>query len=214
MVHLVSDPIDFLVIPHDEFTRDKAEEAVKCGEDILYKVKSFLEIDETQWEVRIISCTVSQSPCTVLTSGKLLAVCAMQGGSVVCEELWEFPPVTPTIHCERGNPYLQFRPANRKRAMPANWRPRLIPGVRQITKRTCLRSALLAVCDGNHQWPVDSPHKGPVTWKAFPCYESSYSVHKIIIVYIWNFWWRHQMETFSALLVLREGNPSVTGGFP
>ena len=27
-------------------------------------------------------------------------------------------------------------------------------------------------------------------------------------------WWRHQMETFSALLALCEGNPAVTGGFP
>ena len=27
-------------------------------------------------------------------------------------------------------------------------------------------------------------------------------------------WWRHQMETFSALLSLCEGNPPVTGGFP
>ena len=27
-------------------------------------------------------------------------------------------------------------------------------------------------------------------------------------------WWRHHMETFSALLVLCEGNPPVTGGFP
>ena len=27
-------------------------------------------------------------------------------------------------------------------------------------------------------------------------------------------WWRHQVETFSALLDLCEGNPSVTGGFP
>ena len=26
-------------------------------------------------------------------------------------------------------------------------------------------------------------------------------------------WWRHQMETFSALLVRCEGNPPVTGGF-
>ena len=26
-------------------------------------------------------------------------------------------------------------------------------------------------------------------------------------------WWRHQMETFSALLALCKGNPSVTGGF-
>ena len=27
-------------------------------------------------------------------------------------------------------------------------------------------------------------------------------------------WWRHQMETVSALLALCEGNPPVTGGFP
>ena len=27
-------------------------------------------------------------------------------------------------------------------------------------------------------------------------------------------WWHHQMETFSALLALCEGNPPVTGGFP
>ena len=29
-----------------------------------------------------------------------------------------------------------------------------------------------------------------------------------------NAWWRHQMETFSALLALCEGNPPVTGGPP
>ena len=27
-------------------------------------------------------------------------------------------------------------------------------------------------------------------------------------------WWRHQMETFFALLALCEGNPPVPGGFP
>ena len=27
-------------------------------------------------------------------------------------------------------------------------------------------------------------------------------------------WWRHQMETFSALLALYEGKPSATGVFP
>ena len=27
-------------------------------------------------------------------------------------------------------------------------------------------------------------------------------------------WWRHQMETFSALLALCEGNPLVSDGFP
>ena len=27
-------------------------------------------------------------------------------------------------------------------------------------------------------------------------------------------WWRHQMDTFSALLALSVGNSSVTGEFP
>ena len=27
-------------------------------------------------------------------------------------------------------------------------------------------------------------------------------------------WWRRQMETFTTILVLCEGNPPVTGGFP
>ena len=30
----------------------------------------------------------------------------------------------------------------------------------------------------------------------------------------WKQWWHHQMETFSVLLALCEGNPPVTGGFP
>ena len=41
----------------------------------------------------------------------------------------------------------------------------------------------------------------------FPLYCSSPS-HYL------NRWWRHQIETFSALLSLCEGNPPVTGAFP
>ena len=41
-----------------------------------------------------------------------------------------------------------------------------------------------------HQWPVEYPHKWPATW------------------------WRHQMETFSALLALCAGNSTVSGEFP
>ena len=33
-------------------------------------------------------------------------------------------------------------------------------------------------------------------------------------MYLWSPWWRHQMETFSALLVLCAGNSPVTGEFP
>ena len=31
---------------------------------------------------------------------------------------------------------------------------------------------------------------------------------------IWRWWWRHQMETFSALLAICAGNSPVTGEFP
>ena len=34
-----------------------------------------------------------------------------------------------------------------------------------------------------------------------------------ILRYIWS-WWCHQMETFSTLLALCEGNTPLTGGFP
>ena len=35
-----------------------------------------------------------------------------------------------------------------------------------------------------------------------------------VALYIDSPWWRHQMEAFSALLALCEGNPPVTSGFP
>ena len=40
------------------------------------------------------------------------------------------------------------------------------------------------------------------------------------VAFIWrhcddyNAWWRYQMETFSALLAIKEGNPLGAGGFP
>ena len=36
----------------------------------------------------------------------------------------------------------------------------------------------------------------------------------IIYVVCFDSWWRHQMETFSALLAICEGNSPVTGEFP
>ena len=35
-------------------------------------------------------------------------------------------------------------------------------------ERKCQSSASLAFVRGIHRWPVNSPHKGPVTWKVFP----------------------------------------------
>ena len=35
-----------------------------------------------------------------------------------------------------------------------------------------------------------------------------------VLFWFYRSWWRHQMDTFSALLVLCVGNPSVNVGFP
>ena len=53
--------------------------------------------------------------------------------------------------------------------------------VQNETKRRDKSSALLALCAGNHWWPV-------------------------------NAWWRHQMETFCALLALWGGGGGWVGG--
>ena len=64
----------------------------------------------------------------------------------------------------------------------------------------------------NHRWAWDSPRKWPNTtdsvsmpWllRVLPISSRSYSS-----------WWRHQMETFSALLALCAGNSPITGEFP
>ena len=41
----------------------------------------------------------------------------------------------------------------------------------------------------------------------------TYSITPWVGVWVWA-WWRHQMEAFSALLVLCAGNSPVTGDFP
>ena len=54
------------------------------------------------------------------------------------------------------------------------------------------------------------------------CYIVHSSVDKILMdqfMFVWFWpihktWWRHKMETFSALLAICKGNPSGTGGFP
>ena len=58
----------------------------------------------------------------------------------------------------------------------SQWRPRRLTGVSIVYSTFCLSadqrnyqsSASLAFVRGIHRWPVNSPHKGPVTRKMFP----------------------------------------------
>ena len=84
-------------------------------------------------------------------------------------------------------------------------------------------SASLAIVRG----PVNSPHKGPVTRKMVPFDDvimdtlpSAYTVwawepHGTHFASsLWGHtWWRHQMETCSALLAICAGNSPVPGEF-
>ena len=74
-------------------------------------------------------------------------------------------------------------------------------------------SASLAFVRGIHRRPVNSPHKGPVTRKMFPfddvimyCYYHICPRYFLIEDPPLHASPRHQMETFSALLALCEGN--------
>ena len=62
-------------------------------------------------------------------------------------------------------------------------------------------SASLAFVWGIHWWPVNSSHKRWVTQKRFLS-------DNVIMA-----WWRHQMETFSALLAICAWNSPVPGEF-
>ena len=90
---------------------------------------------------------------------------------------------------------------------------------------------LLALCEWNSPmigWSVDSPHKGPVIQNAVPSQDVNTYAHGCVLGSYFSdwmihgnkqpvffgitsiAWWRHQMETFSALLALCEGNPPLT----
>ena len=78
-------------------------------------------------------------------------------------------------------------------------------------------SESLAFVRGIHRSLVNSSHKGLVTRIMFP-FDEVFMI-TTFIVSLWknawqNPWWRHQMETFSALLAFCAGNSPVTGDFP
>ena len=85
-------------------------------------------------------------------------------------------------------------------------------------------SALLVLCEGNPPVTGGFSSQRPVMWKAFPYHHySSLTLHKRCMALMahgvmelasltsifWTSWWRHQMETFSALLALCAGNSPV-----
>jgi sacsin len=37
------DPVDFVIIPHEEYSKEKACDAIMCASDILERVKEFVE---------------------------------------------------------------------------------------------------------------------------------------------------------------------------
>ena len=110
----------------------------------------------------------------------------------------------------------------------------------QADQRKHQSSASLAFVKGIHRWPMDSPHKGPVTRKMFPFNDvimfNARAAYKVAPCFAKSqdecYWpqnptnnpvtaqegvfslWRHQMETFSALLALSAGNSPVTSEFP
>ena len=58
-----------------------------------------------------------------------------------------------------------------------------------VTKKTSQLCIIGSFAGGIHWWPLDTPQMGST-------------------------WWRHEMETFSALLAICAGNSPVPGEFP
>ena len=66
-------------------------------------------------------------------------------------------------------------------------------------------------------WQQTKTYHGIVTSNIQPWKHTSNEVHYLEIAWgctSYITWWCHQMETFSVLLALCEGNPPVTSGFP
>ena len=75
-------------------------------------------------------------------------------------------------------------------------------------------SASLAFVTGLHQWPVDSPHKGPITRKMFPCDDvimdkgNDGITFANVIMYLSHvscYWWWKMLclvQSFPAVIVL------------
>ena len=47
-------------------------------------------------------------------------------------------------------------------------------------------SAFLALCEGNHRFPMDSPHKGHLIWKAYSCHDIIKLIKRLVHIEFWN----------------------------
>ena len=112
----------------------------------------------------------------------------------------------------------------RKQSNTLQWRHNGHDGVSNNKPHDCLLNRLFrrrskktsklrvtGLCAG---WPVNSPHKGPVTREMFP-FDDVIMKWQLCCCWWYNVsWWRHQMETFSAWLVLCAGNSPVPVNSP
>ena len=70
-------------------------------------------------------------------------------------------------------------------------------------------SASLAFVQGNHRWPENSPHKGPVTWKMFPfddvimLYIFFIALH--LFIFLWSGLLRQIHDKIHVMLVITDG---------
>ena len=84
------------------------------------------------------------------------------------------------------------------------------------------KPSVTGLCKGNSPVTgVNPPYKGPVTREIFYMITPSWFAQRsknLTAPHHWPLcersWWRHQMETFSALLAICAGNSPVTGELP
>ena len=76
-------------------------------------------------------------------------------------------------------------------------------------RRKHLRYASLAIVRWTHRWPVNSPHKGPVTREMIPFNDVTISWKPHGFMTRW-----HDIDTLSILLAFCEGNLLVICDFP
>ena len=65
-------------------------------------------------------------------------------------------------------------------------------------------SASLAFVRGIHRWPVNSPHKWPVTRKMFPFNDVIRCIHRLLSPYVY--------QSFSLYMCCHPGHTSAIGG--